>query len=82
MPTAETSYAPPWKAEDREAAIPAITRTSSCASVRTVEQFVAVIGPAAVGKSTITATLADRFGARVFRLREFADKYRERPTID
>lgn len=33
-----------------------------------------------MGKSTVTGALADRFGARVFRLREFADKYRERHT--
>jgi adenylate kinase family enzyme len=82
MPTVETSYAPSGETEDRERSIPAVTRMPSFASVRTVEQFVAVVGPAAVGKSTVTGALADRFGARVFRLREFADEYRERPTTD
>ncbi len=57
-------------------------RVSSSASVRTVERFVAVVGPPAVGKSTVTVALADRIGARVFRLREFAHEFRSRPAAD
>jgi hypothetical protein len=40
--------------------------------------FVAVVGPPAVGKSTVSGALADRFGARAFRLREFAHEFRTR----
>jgi adenylate kinase family enzyme len=46
------------------------------------ELFVAVVGPPAVGKSTVTGALADRFGARVFRLREFAHELRSQPAAD
>lgn len=44
--------------------------------------FVAVVGPPAVGKSTVTSALADRFGARVFRLREFAHEFRTRSGVN
>ncbi|MDQ3762739.1 MAG: AAA family ATPase [Actinomycetota bacterium] len=44
--------------------------------------FVAVVGPPGVGKSTVTGALADRFGARVFRLREFAYEFRVRSGVD
>lgn len=44
--------------------------------VRVAEQFIAVVGPPAAGKSTVTRALADRFGARVVRLREFAHESR------
>jgi adenylate kinase len=52
------------------------------AGVRVTERFVAVVGPPAVGKSTVTGALADRLGARVFRLRDFAHKFRSRPAAD
>lgn len=48
----------------------------------TTEQFVAVVGPPAVGKSTVTRALADGIGARVFRLREFAHEFRSRSGAD
>ncbi|MGH8909547.1 MAG: AAA family ATPase [Egibacteraceae bacterium] len=44
--------------------------------------FVAVLGPPAVGKSTVSEALADRLGGRVFRLREFAYDYRSQPGVD
>jgi hypothetical protein len=44
--------------------------------------FVAVVGPPAVSKSTVTGALANRFGARVFRLREFAREFRARSGVD
>ncbi len=44
--------------------------------------FAAIVGPPAVGKSTVTGKLTGRCGARVFRLREFAHDYRSRPGID
>jgi adenylate kinase family enzyme len=44
--------------------------------------FIAVVGPPAVGKSTVTGALADRFGARVFRLREFAHEFCARSGVD
>lgn len=44
--------------------------------------FVAIVGPPAVGKSTVSGALADRFGARVFRLREFAHEFRARAGVD
>ncbi|MGH3945804.1 MAG: hypothetical protein ACRDRY_04875 [Pseudonocardiaceae bacterium] len=44
--------------------------------------FVAVVGPPAVGKSTVTGPLADHVGARVFRLREFAHEFRARSGVD
>lgn len=44
--------------------------------------LVAVVGPPAVGKSTVTGALADRFDARVFRLREFAHQFCARPGVD
>lgn len=44
--------------------------------------LVAVVGPPAVGKSTLTGALANRFGARVFRLREFAHEFRARSGTD
>lgn len=44
--------------------------------------FVAVVGPPAVGKSTVSGALADRFGARVFRLREFAHEFRTRSGVN
>ncbi|MGH3803513.1 MAG: AAA family ATPase [Pseudonocardiaceae bacterium] len=47
-----------------------------------VEQFVAVVGPPGVGKSTVTGALAKRLGARVFRLREFAREFRRQPGAD
>lgn len=46
------------------------------------ERFVALVGPPAVGKSTVSEALADRTGARVFRLREFAHEVRCRPAAD
>lgn len=52
------------------------------ASLCVTERFVAVVGPPAVGKSTVTGALADRFGARVFRLREFAHELRSQPAAD
>ena len=82
MLISETSNAASSKAEGTGRAIPAITRVSPFASARTVEQFVAVVGPPAVGKSTVTGTLADRFDVRVFRLREFAREFRSRPAAD
>jgi len=45
-------------------------------------RFVAVVGPPAVGKSTVSGELTNRCGARVFRLREFTHHYRSRPGID
>ena len=42
--------------------------------------FIAVLGPPAAGKSTLTASLADRIGASVFRLREFAHRHRHRTS--
>src|SRR5262244_3795995 len=39
-------------------------------------RWVAVIGPPAVGKTTITGWAAAVLSADVFRLREFADRYR------
>jgi adenylate kinase family enzyme len=44
--------------------------------------FVAIVGPPAVGKNTVSGALANRFGARVFRLREFAHEFRARPGVD
>lgn len=44
--------------------------------------LVAVVGPLAVVKSTLTGALVDRFGVRVFRLREFAQEFRTRPGVD
>lgn len=44
--------------------------------------FVAIVGPPAVGKSTVTGALADRFGTRLFRLREFAHEFRARSGVD
>lgn len=38
-------------------------------------RLVAVIGPPAVGKSTVTGLAATALGAHVFRLREFAERY-------
>jgi adenylate kinase len=43
--------------------------------------FVAFVGPPAVGKTTVTSALVERFGARVFRLREFAYEFRARSGI-
>lgn len=43
---------------------------------------IAVIGPPAVGKSTLVAHLRRRLPVEVFRLREFAQGFRERPGID
>ena len=40
--------------------------------------FIAVLGPPASGKSTVTAALAGRLTASVFRLREFAHDYGRR----
>lgn len=46
-------------------------------------RLVAVIGPPAVGKSTVTGLAATSFGAHVFRLREFADRYQiDHPELD
>lgn len=50
--------------------------------VRAAEQFAAVVGPPGVGKSTVTSALADRLGAHVFRLREFAHEFRSQPDTD
>lgn len=44
--------------------------------------FVAVVGPPGGGKSTITGALADRMGAQVFRLREFAYEFRAQSSVD
>ena len=49
-----------------------------CAS----ERFVAVVGPPAVGKSTVTRGLSDSLCAQVFRLREFAHECRSHGTAD
>jgi adenylate kinase family enzyme len=40
--------------------------------------FMCLLGPPAVGKTTISNTLADRGGVQVFRLREFAKQLRVR----
>ncbi|MGH3719551.1 MAG: hypothetical protein ACRDRI_12080 [Pseudonocardiaceae bacterium] len=48
----------------------------------TAERFVAVVGPPAVGKSTVSRALADSLGAQVFRLREFAHECRSQGTAD
>ncbi|MEU7906370.1 hypothetical protein [Actinoplanes sp. NPDC049118] len=40
-------------------------------------RLIAVIGPPAVGKSTLSRHLQDTAGAGVFRLREFAETYRQ-----
>lgn len=46
-------------------------------------RLVAVIGPPAVGKSTVTGLAATAYGAHVFRLREFADRYQvDHPELD
>jgi adenylate kinase family enzyme len=46
-------------------------------------QWVAVVGPPAVGKTTTTVWVADALGADVFRLREFADQFRiGHPELD
>jgi adenylate kinase family enzyme len=45
-------------------------------------RFVAVLGPPAVGKSTVTASLVARTGARVFRLREFVRCVRNKPDVN
>ncbi|MGH4011484.1 MAG: hypothetical protein ACRDTH_25520 [Pseudonocardiaceae bacterium] len=45
-------------------------------------RLVAVLGPPAVGKSTVTGALADHLGAPVFRLRDYAHEFRFRPGID
>ena len=48
-----------------------------------VERFVAVVGPPAVGKSTVSRALAaGSLGAQVFRLREFAHECRSHGTAD
>lgn len=39
--------------------------------------LVAVVGPPAAGKSTLTQALIGRYACRVFRLREFADLYQQ-----
>ncbi|ABP54444.1 hypothetical protein [Salinispora tropica] len=44
--------------------------------------FVALTGPPAVGKTTLSAQLAAVHGAQVFRLREFAQGFRHRPDAD
>lgn len=51
-----------------------------CAGVPFPAAFVAVLGPPASGKSTVTGMLTDRLGAPVFRLREFADRCRDLPA--
>jgi len=46
-------------------------------------RLVAVVGPPAAGKSTATALCASMLGAGVFRLREFAERYRiNHPELD
>ncbi|HEX3733258.1 MAG TPA: hypothetical protein VHU91_10095 [Mycobacteriales bacterium] len=42
----------------------------------------AVVGPPAVGKSSLVEQLADAMSVEVFRLREFAQAYRRRPGVD
>jgi adenylate kinase family enzyme len=59
-----------------------ITAHANDAGLCAAERFVAVVGPPAVGKSTVTRTLADYLGAQVFRLREFAHEFRSHDTID
>lgn len=44
--------------------------------------FVAVVGPPAVGKTTVSGELAYRCGTGVFRLREFAHEFGSRPGVD
>lgn len=44
--------------------------------------FVALTGPPAVGKTTLSAQLAAVHGAQVFRLREFAQDFRHRSDVD
>ena len=44
--------------------------------------FVALTGPPAVGKTTLSAQLAAHHGVRVFRLREFAQDLRHRADAD
>jgi len=47
-----------------------------------VPGFVALTGPPAVGKSTLSAQLVAYHGAQVFRLREFAQDFRHRADAD
>jgi|GEM_PF-3325006 len=47
-----------------------------------VERLVAVVGPPAVGKSTVSRALVDSLGAQVFRLREFAHECRSHGTAN
>ncbi|MGH3710172.1 MAG: hypothetical protein ACRDQ9_16430 [Pseudonocardiaceae bacterium] len=59
-----------------------ITADVDDASLCAVERFVAVIGPPAVGKSTVSRALPDSLGAQVFRLREFAHKFHSHGTVN
>ncbi|MGH3815652.1 MAG: hypothetical protein ACRDUV_24900 [Pseudonocardiaceae bacterium] len=78
MLTTQTSSAPSSSLEGAgRIGVPAVLD-----QIGAVERFVAVAGPPAAGKSTVTRALADRSGAQVFRLREFAHEFRSRPTID
>lgn len=43
---------------------------------------VSVLGPPAIGKSSLTTFLAELLSARLFRLRDFARYYRQQPGID
>ncbi|MGH3687648.1 MAG: hypothetical protein ACRDRU_13095 [Pseudonocardiaceae bacterium] len=47
-----------------------------------VERFVAVLGPPAVGKSTVSRALAGCLDAQIFRLREFAHECHSHGTAD
>jgi adenylate kinase family enzyme len=49
-------------------------RNNTCIAAAPV--VISILGPPAVGKSTVTAYLASQLGASVFRLREFASGYR------
>ncbi len=62
--------------------MPALDPASSFPAVSAAESFVAIVGPPGVGKSTVTGALADRFGAHVFRLREFVQEFRLRSAVD
>ena len=46
-------------------------------------ELIAVVGPPAAGKSTVTASVAGTLGAEVFRLRDFAGRFRRaHPHLD
>lgn len=75
MSAPPTRHAAPWSPAGELAVAPADQAPDG-------RGFVAVVGPPAVGKSTVSGALAYRSGARVFRLREFAHEFGSRPGVD